>query len=512
MEIGFIIRKNQYYDSVFLMGINNKISKVEGVKNSAILMGTENNKKLLSEIEVFDPQIDNATPNDLIVAVVAVSDDIIRLVLDDLDHWFEGGIDQQGELQLKTLDDGLSVKPSANLVVISVPGTYAFREALKALERGKNVFLFSNNVPVSEELVLKQYADENGLLVMGPDCGTSIISGIGIGFANKVRKGNIGVVGVSGTGLQEFTSQVHNAGYGISHAIGTGGHDLSDEIGGITTLAALDALERDPNTQVITIISKPPGINTLENISKVVSSFNKPVIGCFLGLARDFSQDIRSITLARNIDKAVLLSINALGEQVAGLGMELGEDELSLLENEKKNLTQSQKYIRGVFAGGTFCYQAQQIFQDSGLDVYSNTPINKKWALSDPDNSKEHSMVDMGDDRYTVSRPHPMIDGAFRRERILEESKNPDVAVLLIDIILGFNASTDPVGDIIEAIIEAKQIARNRGDYLSVVASVCGTENDFQDKGLQVEILEQAGVIVFNSNAKASLFCTKLLG
>ena len=512
MEIGFIIRKNQYYDSVFLMGINNKISEVEGVNNSAVLMGTENNKKLLSEIGVSDQQIDNTTSNDLIVALVAVSEDIIRLVLDDLDHWFEGGSDQQGELQLKTLDDGLSVKPGANLVVISVPGAYAFREALRALERGKNVFLFSDNVPISEELELKQYADKNGLLVMGPDCGTSIIGGIGIGFANKVRLGNIGVVGASGTGLQEFTSQIHNAGYGISDAIGTGGHDLSDDIGGITTLAALKALERDPDTQVITIISKPPGIDTLKHISNVVSSFSKPVIGCFLGLALDLSQDMQSIILARNIDEAVLLSINALGKHNAGLGMELEEEELSLLENEKKNLNKSQKYVRGVFAGGTFCYQAQQIFQDSGLDVFSNTPINKKWSLIDSDKSKDHTLVDMGDDRYTVSRPHPMIDGAFRRERILEESKNPDVAVLLIDIILGFNASTDPVGDIIEAIIEAKQIARNRGDFLSVVASVCGTEEDLQDKGLQAEILERAGVIVFNSNAKAALFCTKLLG
>jgi hypothetical protein len=184
---------------------------------------------------------------------------------------------------------------------------------------------------------------------------------------------------------------------------------------------------------------------------------------------------------------------------------------LKLLEIEKNKLASSQKYVRGMFAGGTFCYQAQQIFQDSGLQSYSNTPINKQWKLSDPDTSKEHTMIDMGDDRYTVDKPHPMIDGTYRRRRILEESKDPLVAVLLIDIILGYNASSDPVGDIIDAIIEAKQLAQNRGDYLCVVASVCGTNEDYQDKALQVEKVERAGVIVLNSNAKAALFCSMLL-
>lgn len=511
MKTGFAFRKNQYYDSVFLMGINNNLSKIEGVRNSAVLMGTENNKEILSEIGVNDPQIDNATPNDMIVALVAESEEIIHMVLDNLDHWFEGGQDQSSELTLKTFKDGLMHNPNTNLVVISVPGAYAFRETKKALEKGINVFLFSDNVPISEELALKEYADENGLMVMGPDCGTSIIGGVGIGFANKVRKGGIGVVGASGTGLQEFTSQIHNAGFGISHALGTGGHDLSDDIGGITTLAALKALENDPNTKVIAIISKPPDLNTLKRINDQVSSFSKPVIGCFLGLNQDSTQEKQTLNLVRTVDEAALLALDEMGKNIIGHELNLSDEEMKLLDIEKNKLAPSQKYVRGVFAGGTFCYQAQQIFNDSGFQVYSNTPIDKKWKLPDPDTGKEHTMVDMGDDLYTVSRPHPMIDGTFRRKRILEESKNPEVAVLLMDIVLGFNASTDPVGDIIEAIIEAKQLAENRGDHLCVVASICGTDEDFQDKALQVEILEQAGVIVFNSNAKAALFCAKLL-
>ncbi|HEA66639.1 MAG TPA: acyl-CoA synthetase FdrA [Desulfobacterales bacterium] len=510
MEIGVTIRKNQYYDSVFLMGINNNISAIEGVKTSAVLMGTESNKQLLSGIGVDDRQIEDANPNDLIVAVIADRSEIVQTILGDLDNWFDRGYEQEGQLQPKTLEDGLLHKPNANLVVISVPGNHAFREAKKALDKGINVFLFSDNVPIAEELALKEYASANGLMVMGPDCGTSIIAGVGIGFANNVRKGSIGVVGASGTGLQEFTCQIHNSGFGISHAIGTGSHDLSDEVGGITTLAGLKALEKDSTTRVIVIISKPPGLKTLERIVEIVDSFRKPVIGCFLGLKQNLHHENHSIILARNVDKAVISAISAMGERVAGLESELSAAELKLLEIEKNQLASSQKYGRGIFAGGTFCYQAQQIFQDFGLKVYSNTPINKQWILSAPDISKEHTMIDMGDDCYTVDKPHPMIDGSHRRRRIIEESKDPLVAVLLIDIILGYNASPDPVGDIIDAIIEAKQLAKNRGQHLCVVASVCGTNEDHQDKEFQVEKLERAGVIVLKSNAKAALFCSRL--
>lgn len=511
MDIGLVIRKNQYFDSVFLMRINNQILAVEDVINSAVVMGTDSNKKILSEIGIEELQIKEVTPNDLIVVVTANDSIIVNDVLNNLDKLFDSGQEQKNSLQLKSIEDGLLHKPDANLVVISVPGAYAFREAKKALDNSKNVFLFSDNVLISEELELKKYADLNGLMVMGPDCGTSIIGGVGIGFANNVRKGNIGVVGASGTGLQEFTCQVHNAGSGISHAIGTGSHDLSNEIGGITTRAGLIALENDPNTRVIVIISKPPGMKTLDSLSKLINSIEKPVIGCFLGLDKEFYNKDHNFSLTSNMDEAVKAALTVTGEFPDNVELKLSRMDLELLETEKKKMTVSKKYVRGMFAGGTFCYQTQQIFQNSGLLTYSNTPINKENRLSDPDISKEHSMIDMGDDRYTVGRPHPMIDGTHRRNRILEESKDPDVAVLLIDIILGYNASPDPVGDIYDAVMEAKQLARNRGDYLSVVASVCGTYDDFQDKNLQVEMLEQAEVIVFDSNAKASLFCTRLL-
>jgi succinyl-CoA synthetase alpha subunit len=366
-------------------------------------------------------------------------------------------------------------------------------------------------VPIKDELELKQFASEQGLLVMGPDCGTSIINGGCIGFANKVREGNIGVVGASGTGLQEFTTQVHNSGSGISHAIGTGSNDLKDDIGGLTTITALYSLEKDEKTQVIAIVSKPPGKKTIEKIRQLSLKFKKPVVGCFLGMKGSMNSEEGNLQVAHTIDEAVSLALLKSGTQKDSQTLELTSEEIELAHIERDKFTSEQIYIRGIFAGGTFCYQSQQIFQDTGIKVYSNGPINKKMILDDPDQSHEHTFVDMGDEHYTDGAPHPMIDGRFRRERIINEGDDSQVAILLLDFILGYNASMDPVGDIIEALAEAKRVAKQRGDHLCVVASICGTDEDPQDLIHQEKLLSDAGVFVFNSNAKATLFCTELM-
>ena len=241
----YIIRRNQYFDSVFLMGINKDLLSLSGVIQSAVLMGTQNNKKLLADIHVSSSEIDQAGANDLIVAVIAESEQFAEKALANLDQLFKKVSVNTGQVKLQTLEDGLRARPEANLAVISIPGEFAAREAMKALENNLNVFIFSSNVSVEDELKLKEFARKKNLLVMGPDCGTSIIGGKGIGFANRVRKGPVGVIGPSGTGLQEFTCLIHHMGSGISHAIGTGTRDLKDEIGGLTTLTALDMLEKD---------------------------------------------------------------------------------------------------------------------------------------------------------------------------------------------------------------------------------------------------------------------------
>jgi FdrA protein len=510
MATGFVIRKNQYYDSVFLMGVNKRLSDTAGVQQTAVLMGSENNKELLADIGIHDALIDAAQPNDLIVAVIADSQQIVDKVLGDLDLALQAMTQSAPVSVWRTFEDGLAQKPHANLVVVSIPGEYAAREARKAIEAGLNVFIFSSNVTIEEERALKRSASLKKLLVMGPDCGTSLIGGVGIGFANAVRQGAIGVIGASGTGLQEFTSQVHNAGLGISHAIGTGTHDVSDEIGGVTTFAALDALEADANTQVIAFVSKPPGKHVLARLLERLQKSQKPIVCCFLGADRMPTTSNR-LHFAATIDEAVLQSIQVIGSKAARLELSLTPEELAWCEREQDEWSSEQKYLRGIFAGGTFCYQSQQILRDAGVEVYSNAPLDAGFTLDHPDQSRAHTLVDMGDEYYTLGKPHPMIDGSLRKERILAESLDPQVAVLFLDFILGYNASLDPVGELLDVIIQSKQAVKERGARLTVVASVCGTEDDPQDLNLQTGMLREQGVIVFNSNARAALFCAQLL-
>jgi len=511
MAYGFVIRRNQYYDSVFLMGISKRISDIPGVQQNAVLMGSDTNKGLLSSIGIRDEQIDAAQPNDLIVGIVADTEQIVNGVLEKLDEYLIGGVPVSATSNPHSLEDGLTQKPNANLAVISVPGEYAAREAHKALEAGLNVFLFSDNVSIEDEVDLKQFAGDKKLLVMGPDCGTSLIGGVGIGFANVVRRGPIGTIGAAGTGLQEFASQVHNAGSGISHAIGTGGHDLSDQIGGLTTFAALSALEADPQTQVIVVISKPPGQRALARLTERFKTCPKPVIGCFLGTQMKSNQDDGSPYYVRTIDEAVRLAINSVDTKQPCTEAEFTKEERVWAAKEKTSWNSEQKYLRGIFAGGTFCYQSQQILREAGITVHSNAPLESKHKLQDSDCSLEHTIVDMGADEYTVGRPHPMIDGTLRKQRILAESRDQHIAILLLDFILGYNASMDPVGELLDYILEAKRGVESRGGKLTVVASVCGTDGDPQILELQIKLLRDAGIFVFQSNAQATSFCCALL-
>ncbi len=511
MASGFVIRKNQYYDSVFLMGISKRVSEISGVQQNAVLMGSETNKSLLSSIGIRDVQIDSAQPNDLIVAVIADTPQIVSEVLGKLDEYLLGGVQVAATSNPHSFEEGLAHKPNANLAVISVPGEYAARETRKALEAGLNVFLFSDNVSIEDELELKRFAAAKKLLVMGPDCGTSLIGCVGVGFANVVRKGSIGVIGAAGTGLQEFTSQVHNAGLGISHAIGTGSHDLSDQIGGLTTVAALDALEADRHTKVIAVIAKPPGRKTLTRLIGRFKTCTKPVIGCFLGTSAETQKANAVFQRAVTIDEAVCLAIQSAGGESASDELALTVEERQWLSLEKAAWSSGQKYVRGLFAGGTFCYQSQQIFRDAHIVVHSNTPLDPKGKLQDSQRSFEHTLVDMGADEFTLGKPHPMIDGTLRKQRILAEARDPHMAILLLDFILGYNASLDPVGELLDAISEAKQTAKKRGGALTVVASVCGTEGDPQDLNVQTRLLQESDVFVFHSNARATAFCCALL-
>jgi len=506
MFTGVIIRRNEYYDSVFLMGINNRIMKEPGVVQSAVLMGSDSNKEVLKDLGFLNDAIEAASANDLVVGVIADTQKDVDKIKENLVTWLTDVKQQKSDVDIRTLNGAIEKNPKANMVSISIPGEFAADEARRSLKAGLNVFLFSDNVSIEDELTLKNFALEKNLLVMGPDCGSSIIGGIGLGFSNAVRRGSIGLIAAAGTGLQEFTSLVHKAGYGISHAIGTGGRDLTDAIGGLTTFSALDILEKDENTKVIVILSKPPGRNTLQKLSDRFKTLSKPVIGCFIGATDAIEGEGKTFKRANIIDDAVGIAIGEIGGNV-GVSKDSEQPEL----NTGINFSPEQKYLRGVFAGGTFCYQAQQILKNSGFRIYSNAPLNKADKLSHPDVSKKNTIVDLGDEYYMVGRPHPMIDGSQRALRIIKEAKDPQVAIILLDFILGYNASMDPVGELVEAILKARNLAENDGRKIVFIASMCGTDGDPQEMGLQIKLLQECGVFVFNSNATAVQYTMRLL-
>ena len=507
MITGWVIRKNEYYDSVFLMRVAKRVSEMKGVLQAAALMGTEKNKILLADIGVEGAEIATATPSDLILAVKADNKQTLKVLLENIDPWLQPEPGRGMTSVTRTLEEALERQPHSNLAVISVPGEYAAREARKALEHNLNVFLFSDNVPVESERSLKDYARAHGLMIMGPDCGTAFIGGVGIGFANRVWPGPIGVIGASGTGIQEFTTLVHQAGSGISHAIGIGSRDLSDAIGGISGLCALDALASDAQTEVIVILSKLPGRLALSKLLPRIEACQRPVITCFLGLKKDDPYVCNSQRAARTLDDAAALAIEiSTGRPLSGF--QVGFPELqSLIRRESAAMKPEQEYIRGLFAGGTFCFQGQQILIDAGVTGHSNVPLEGNLKLSDLLHSVGHTLIDMGADEFTVGRPHPMIDSRLRCERVVAEGQDPTVAILLLDLILGFNASPDPAGELVPAIVEAKRAAVKWGGFLSVVASICGTEEDPQGLTQQVEKLKEAGVVVFPSSAQAARFC-----
>jgi len=482
-----------------------------GIRDASAVMATDANRKALAAIGYGDAGRDQdfaaAGPNDLVLAIegeAAAVDSVIARA----DSYFArgsgpvAGVDAAPEP--RSIAQALAARPDCNVAVISVPGEHAAREARAALSAGLHVFIFSSNVSVEDERALKTAARERGLVVMGPDCGTAYLGGAGIGFANAVRRGPIGIVAASGTGMQEFASLVHRAGSGISSGIGTGSRDLTDAIGGLSTMAGLDALEADPSTKVIALVSKPAGIATTVALAKRLSRCAKPVIPCLLGAESGDADALRPVF---SIDEAVCAALRAAGANEPGF---LQFDEHRMREraaSEIERMHPRQRYVRGLFAGGTLCYQAQAIFRRSGLTVYSNSPLHGMRELPDPRVSQNSAFVDLGAETFVQGRPHPMIDATERRTRFGHEGSDPSVAVILLDFILGAIASTDPVGDLLDRIREIRDAARASGRHLCVAASVCGTDDDRQSLQRQVRALEDAGVLVFASSAQAAIFC-----
>ena len=392
--------------------------------------------------------------------------------------------------------------PGANIAIVSVPGEYAKLEVSKAIERGMHTFLFSDNLSIEEEIELKERAREKGLLVMGPGCGTSIINGIGLGFSNIVDKGPIGVIAAAGTGLQEVTTLVSNLGSGITHGIGVGGRDLSEEVGGITTLEAIKLLSSDKSTGVLLLVSKPPSNSVAERIRETVRETGKPTVLCFLG--SNLKSNDANIYFESTLEKASVRAVQLAQKNNKKPRINSGNKWKKLAQKSLRSLDSKQRYIRGLYSGGTLCYEAQQVLEPILGNVYSNAPLDKKYKLKDSNKSEGNSLIDLGEEEFTVGRPHPMIDANLRSQRLLQEASKANVAVILFDVVLGYVASPDPAGDLLPAIKEAKKAAKKKGRNLVFVSHVCGTDNDPQGLKDQEDKLKDEGVLVFPTNALAS--------
>jgi succinyl-CoA synthetase alpha subunit len=413
------------------------------------------------------------------------------------------------------LEGAIKIDPDLNIAIISVPGKHAADVAQSCLDRNINVMLFSDNVTIEEERALKEYAYAKELLVMGPDCGTAIINHIPLAFANVVRPGDIGIVAASGTGTQEVSSIIDQLGGGVSQVIGTGGRDLKKEIGGLMMKLGLKALILDPQTKIITLISKPPAKEIATEILTLAAKAGKPVIVCFIGGDRK-EVEAYGLTAAVSLEdaahKAVALS---RGETVRdfvefSMGEEIAE---TLAEENASRLAKSQKYVRGFYTGGTLCDEAMKLMLAKLGHIYSNIPLQTEDKLNDAKNgkSREHTFLDFGDDEFTVGRPHPMIDPSLRAQRVIVEGRDPECAILMVDCVIGYGSHENPAAELADAITTAKAEAEAEGRHLIVVAAVCGTEGDPQSLDRTQRQLTAAGAVVLPSNAQATRFVERVL-
>lgn len=501
------IRSGTYHDSVILMQLQRSLADLPGVLDAGVVMGTEANKAVLAQSGLLASEAEAAGADDLVIVVRAEDDAAAQVALGQIDDLFAARRreDVAQEYRPKSLETAAQMMPDAQWVLVSVPGRYAAGVAQKALRLGKNVFLYSDNVSLDDEIALKRTAAEKGLLVMGPDCGTAIINGIGLGFANRVRRGAIGLVAASGTGLQQVSSRVHQLRGGITHALGTGGRDLSEMVGAVTAHQGLDLLSRDPETGVIVLISKPPAPQVADELLKAARilsiRWDKPLVVDFIGYSPP-ARRVGGLHFTTTLDEAAEMAVQLVASTA---GVKPAPD------SARERFASGQRYLRGLFSGGTLAYETLLILQDYLAAVYSNVPLDEEYRLADPMVSQAHTLVDLGEDEFTVGRLHPMMDNDLRIRRLQQEADDPEVAVILLDVVLGYGAHPDPASELGPAISEARARAEEAGRHLEVVAVVVGTDEDPQGFDAQMEQLEAAGARVETSNEVAVRYVGRLL-
>ena len=484
------VRKGAYADSVALLQVSKDVVATPGVTAAQVAMATPLNLGLL---EAMGFTILETTTNDMVVALRVESEDHIADALKAVDAALAATSRRRGNGAEQTIAPRTTASAMSrfdtSLALVSVPGQHAAVEAMDALDHGQDVMIFSDNVPIEQEIALKQIAQERGLLVMGPDCGTAMVNGVGLGFANTVRPGPVGLVAASGTGCQQLMCLFDNAGVGLSAALGVGGRDLGSDVGGLATKQALRRLDADPSTELIVVVSKPPAGEVAADLRSFADGLATPVQFALLGAGQP---DLTAVA------ESVLTALGhpvptwpTWGTPAAGA---------------------PKGFLRGLFVGGTLCDESMLIAAEALGAIRSNIPLDPAYALDSSMMADAHLMIDFGDDSLTVGRAHPMIDPTLRLNYLAKTAADPATAVILMDVALGHGAEPDPAAELAPAINQALAAARGSSRDLPVVVACVGTESDPQNLTRQAASLAATGAEVFLSNAQAVRRALTLIG
>ncbi|EHJ06808.1 acyl-CoA synthetase FdrA [Staphylococcus simiae] len=496
-----IIKENRYQDSIVLMLLSNKLSQIEGVNQVSIMMGTPANKDIFKTSGMETAELDNANPNDIVIVVDTEDESKVAEVDQQIEDELNGKDDADNATAkndvAKNWDKALELANNPNLALISIPGQYAAMEAENALNHNLNVFMFSDNVAKEDEVRLKKMAHDKGLLVMGPDCGTGIIHGVPLAFTNTVNEGNIGIVGASGTGIQEVTTIIDREGNGVTNAIGTGGRDLSTEVGAITMLDSIKALNQDPKVKVITVISKPPAKEVEDRVLNLLRNIDKPVVTLFLGEKPTYTE--KEIYHAYTLEETARVSVQLAADEQPNFKPAINTE-------VKANFNDGQDGIKGYYSGGTLASEAAMLIRDNAGSEEGETPEGYSFK------GGNHEVIDLGDDMYTQGRPHPMIDPSKRIEMLEQAADSDSTAVIMLDNVIGYGSHEDMANQLAPTIKEILNKAKSQQRDLVVLATVVGTVHDHQGYQQQIDTLVDAGAVVCATNDEMVRTALHLIG
>lgn len=509
MENFIKIKKNTYVDSLESLAESSVLNEQPGVEVGYAGMATKAFLDILAEIGLLTEEAAACGPNDFVIAARAESAEV-----------FEAAVSAATVSQTSVSDSGAPVgesyssiraavkaHPEANLCSVAVPGEYALAEVKKALNAGLHCVVFSNNVPLADERQMKELAREKGLLCMGPDCGVANINGAALVLASINNRGPFGICGASGTGIQHVAAMLHEMGTGVSQTIGTGGNDMKNEIGGIMMLMGIDALEADPETRYIALISRRPGDEVMPRVLERVKACRKPVVVYFMGCSRAQIEEAGGI-YAANLDDCAQQCLALIGKRYP---LASDEELAALAAEQARLLAPEQKYLRGAFSGGTYMDEAMEALTPKIGSIWSNKPLRPDWQLPDSQQSRENTCIDYGEEEFTLGRPHPAIDPGVREPAILREASDPATAVILLDYILTPPGHPNPAGYSIPDIRAAQQMAAEAGRRLIFIATVLGTTADLQDLNRQEQELREAGVLVCQTNERAAALAGEII-